>query len=433
MENFRSRQRGTLDPATPAKTRVLIVEDSRSMGLLLKTLLEERWSWSVDWASSLAETTAFLEQYSDDYFIALCDLTLPDAEYGAVIDVMNNKRIPSVALTATFSDELREEILRKGVVDYILKDSINSYTYVTELVGRLARNANIKVLVIDDSASIRSLLKKALSKYRLQVLEAENGKEGLDLIKSNKDISLVVVDNNMPVMDGFTFTLEARKIYSKEHLAIIGISSTNTPALSARFLKNGANDFIYKPLHYEEVVSRVNQNLDMLELLEISNNAANRDFLTSLYNRRYFFGQGAKLLDQAETENKPICGIMLDIDHFKRINDTYGHDMGDRVIKRVGELFNLSFSEHLIARIGGEEFAALCIGTLTSQIHKQLDELREAIAADVIGYQGQEVSVQISAGIYQAEKTTKTLDNLMAAADQNLYKAKETGRNRVVS
>ena len=433
MAHFRSYRSSTTRRTALEQTRILVVEDSRSMGLLLKTLLEDRWDWSVDWATSLAETYTYLEQHSDDYFIALCDLTLPDAEYGEVIDVMNQKQIPSIALTATFNEELREEVLRKGVVDYLLKDSINAYTYVTELVGRLARNTNIKVLIIDDSASIRSVLKQALLKYRLQVLEAGNGKEGLDLIKAGADVSLVLVDNNMPVMDGFTFTLEARKLYSKEHLAIIGISSTNMPALSARFLKNGANDFIYKPFHYEEVVSRVNQNLDMLELLEISRNAANRDFLTSIYNRRYFFGKGRELLARAQIEDKPICGVMLDIDHFKRVNDTYGHDLGDRVIQRIAELFNSAFSEYLVARFGGEEFGALCIGASASQIHTELDQLRETIATEVIEHQGQQVSIKISGGIYQADSKTKLLDALMAAADENLYKAKELGRNRVIS
>lgn len=433
MAKIRAHRKVSLSTTTPDQTRVLIVEDSRSMGLLLKTLLEERWNWSVDWASSLAETYTFLEQYSHTYFIALCDLTLPDAEYGEVIDVMNHERIPSIALTATFNNELREMVLRKGVVDYILKDSINAYTYVTELVGRLARNAHIKVLIIDDSASIRSLLKEALAKYGLQILEAANGKEGLSLLKSDGGISLVLVDNNMPVMDGFTFTLEARRLYSKEHLAIIGISSTNTPALSARFLKNGANDFIYKPFHYEEVVSRVNQNLDMLELLEISSNAANLDFLTSIYNRRYFFTQGAELFGQAQTTGEPICGVMLDIDHFKHVNDTYGHDMGDRVIQRVAELFDSAFSKYLVARFGGEEFAALCVGASVNQIHSKIDQLREEIAAEVIEYQGEKVSVKISAGIFQADKKIKLLDDLMAGADTNLYKAKQSGRNRVVS
>lgn len=402
------------------------------MAMLLSSLLKERWNCAVDWASTLAEAEAFINKPGNKYLVALCDLNLPDAPHGEVIDLMNRAGVPSVALTAAFGNELRETVLAKGVVDYVLKDSINAYTYVCDLVGRLARNALIKVLVIDDALSIRALLKQALEKYGLQVLVAGDGQEGLDTLKANPDIKLVLVDNNMPVMDGFTFTVEARKLFSKETLAIIGISSTSTPMLSARFLKNGANDFIYKPFHYEEVVSRVNQNLEILELLEASHNAANLDFLTNIYNRRYFFLQGEQQLAKAVKTSEFVCGVMLDIDHFKRVNDTYGHDAGDLVIKRIAELFDEVFEAYLVARLGGEEFAGLCIGATFSQIEKLLERLRGRIEQEVIEFQDQSLKVTISAGMYQWNDRIPDLDHLMAAADQNLYKAKESGRNRVI-
>jgi len=288
-------------------------------------------------AHSLAEARTLLAAGSG-YLAALCDLNLPDAEHGEVIDLVVRAGIPAIALTAVFGDELRESILKKGVVDYVLKDSINAYGYVCDLIGRLSRNRAIEVLVVDDSLSIRALLKQSLEMYGLRVHIARDGEEGLAVLHAHPGIRVMLVDYYMPGMDGFQLTIEARKTHGKDRLAIIGLSGSDDPMFSARFLKNGANDFIHKPFHYEEAICRVNQNLDVLELIEVAQNAANRDFLTGLYNRRYFFHEGRDRFEAARAAGQPVATAMLDIDHFKQVNDQHGHDCGDLALKAVAQL-----------------------------------------------------------------------------------------------
>ena len=410
---------------------ILIVEDQRSIAMLLKGILEDRWGCDIHVATSLNEARERLQE-APGYLVALCDLNLPDAEYGEVIDVVTQAGVPAVALTGAFGNELRDTMLNKGVVDYVLKDSINAFAYIADLVGRLAKNRSVKVLVVDDSITIRAMLKQTLQKYGLQVAVAENGAEGLGLLEEYPDIQLMLVDNNMPVMDGFTLTIEARKIYAKDRLAIIGLSASNTPDLSARFLKNGANDFIYKPFHYEEVISRVNQNLEILELLQASQEAANRDFLTGLYNRRYFFTEGQRQLTVARACDHNIVAMMLDIDHFKKVNDTYGHDTGDLVIKHISNRLTGALQEVLVARLGGEEYAALCINMPTDAVTEQIEAMRAQLAEEVVDTGDYRLTVTVSIGLAVDHDPQLTLDQLLTRADENLYQAKESGRNRVV-
>jgi PleD family two-component response regulator len=121
------------------------------------------------------------------------------------------------------------------------------------------------------------------------VLEAENGEEALNIIDEHKDIRLVITDFNMPKMDGFELTKKLRQLYTKQDMAIIGMSTYGNNLLSARFLKIGGSDFLNKPFLEEEFFCRINQNMDLLEYIKNLRFVATRDFLTGLYNRRHFF------------------------------------------------------------------------------------------------------------------------------------------------
>lgn len=405
---------------------ILVIEDQRSLAYLMKAMLQERWGCEVHLAHTLAETKELLDARKD-YMVALCDLNLPDGEHGEVIDTVMLADIPSIAMTAVFGDELRESILKKGVVDYILKDSVNAYSYVCDLIGRLAKNRSIKVLAVDDSLAMRALLKQSLQMHGLQVLLAKDGEEGRQLIEQHPDIRVLLVDYYMPGMNGLELTRFARQKLGKDQLAIIGLSGSDHPMFSANFLKNGANDFIRKPFHFEELICRVNQNLEMLDLIEVNNFAANRDFLTGLFNRRYFFNQGHQRLEQP---NRPPTHLaMIDVDFFKSVNDTHGHDCGDAILKMLAHQISSRFGEHLPARIGGEEFAILLTGVDDAAAGALIEALRQSVEANAINWMDKEIRVTISAGLAPVEDNE--LDVAMRRADECLYGAKSDGRNQV--
>lgn len=409
--------------------RILVVEDQNSLARLLGAMISDRWGCEVRIANTMAQVKEELALDSR-FYVAVCDLNLPDAQHGEIIDELHQVGIATIALTGEFGEELREIMQKKGVIDYVTKTSTNAYEYVTNLVGRLHYNQQIKVLVVDDSRSSRALLKHILSMLRFHVFTAGDGKEALEVLREHPDIRLLLTDYTMPVMDGFALTMEVRTNFGKDKLAIIGISASDNPQVSAQFLKNGANDFITKPFSYEEMLCRITQNIEMLELIDAIQDAANRDYLTGLFNRRYFFHNGSRIHADAKAQGRPLVVAMLDIDYFKKINDIHGHDAGDAALKHMAMLLREYFPKHLVARLGGEEFVLLFENSEADKAAQQLEQFRVALKASSVTFADKTIAFTVSIGV--ACEPEDTIDDMLKIADVNLYHAKENGRDRIV-
>jgi diguanylate cyclase (GGDEF)-like protein len=224
-----------------------------------------------------------------------------------------------------------------------------------------------------------------------------------------------------------------RETRPKEELAIIGISGAGDHVMSANFLKSGANDFMVKDtIIPEEFYCRVNQCIENNENIHAIREAAIKDFLTGLYNRRYFFEAGQQLFAAAKRQGSAIACAMVDIDFFKKVNDQYGHEAGDLALKQVAAILSRRIrSSDLAARLGGEEFCILALNMNSDDVIPIFDLLRKAVEespVDIGG--GKEIKVTISMGVCQTR--LPSLEEMLAAADAKLYEAKESGRNRVV-
>jgi PleD family two-component response regulator len=254
--------------------------------------------------------------------------------------------IPSIVLTGSSN---KEDVFRgKNIVDYVIKDGRFAYEYIVNLVKRIVVNHNLKVLVVDDSVVAAKHAIELLKRYKLICFYAKDGIEALEILEKEKDIKIIFTDYTMPNLDGLELTKRVRKKYSKDELSIITITDSSDHKTVAKFLKFGANDFLYKGFSNEEFYARLNSDLEMLELFEDIKYKANRDYLTGMYNRRFFFDEGAKLFQQALRNNSNRCVAMFDIDKFKNINDTYGHDIGDIAIKKVAIVVDKYFGENAI-------------------------------------------------------------------------------------
>lgn len=417
--------------AAPVAHTVLIVEDQRSLAEMLASMLRNLCACETVIAPSYTRAQQVLSDPANVFLAAICDVNLPDAPYGEAIDLVSRHAIPVVALTGTITAEVRNMMRHGTVVDYVLKKGVVSYEYVAQLVRRLQRNRSVKVVVADDSQASRDVLQRMLQIQGLTVLTAENGAEAIQLIEQHPDTRLVLVDYNMPKVDGFEFVLQARRMLGKDKLAIIGISGEDRPDVSAQFLKHGANDFISKPYSYEEMTCRINQNLEMLELVESLHHMATRDYLTNLNNRRTFFERGEALLRQAQAGQQTVGIAMMDIDHFKRINDAHGHQQGDLVLEAMATELRRHFPQDLVARLGGEEFAVLFAGQVgETTLRERLECFRELLPAAIATHCPQVGTTTVSIGLCCAANTS--LSDLMHAADKRLYQAKAQGRNLLV-
>jgi len=415
-----------------AQKYILVVEDSKMFTRLLKTSIEADANFTVVTAEDYSELKKLLESGRYDFFASLLDLNLPDAPDGEVIDYVLSYHIPSIVFTGKFDDDLRERMLAKGIVDYVLKESPASIEYIVSLLKQLNRNTLIKALVVDDSRTSRLHIKRLLAIYRFIVLEAENGEQALDILNVHNDIRLVITDFNMPVMDGFELTKKIRNLYNKQEIAIIGMSAYGNNLLSARFLKIGGSDFINKPFLEEEFFCRVNQNMELLEYIKDLKFVATRDFLTGLYNRRHFFEMGEKIFSGACRTQRPVAVGLIDIDFFKHVNDTYGHDGGDAVLRKIGGLLDGGIRAcDLVARVGGEEFALLLPNVNSEEARIVFEKLREKIAGTTFELAGN-TQIKITASIGVCASLEASLENALLHADKLLYEAKNNGRNQVV-
>lgn len=407
---------------------MLIIEDSKPIASLIKHIAEQA-GYQTDLAMSYAQAEALLAS-GKSYSVASIDYNLPDAPEGEAIDLVLDTKTPGIVLTGKMDEATRDKILRKPVVDYIPKETAQAYAYLGKLLTRLKLNRYIKVLVVDDSKAARLYLSHLLSRHQFQVSVAENGQAGLDYLVENPDVKLVITDNEMPVMGGIKFVSEARKLYTKDQISIIGLSGNDAGSLSARFIKSGANDFLKKPFCHEEFYCRVVQNIEHLEYVNRIQMLANTDYLTKLGNRRYFFDKAPEAIKRCISQQQSYGLAMIDIDHFKKINDVYGHDAGDVVISHIADVMRKIFPSAIVARFGGEEFCILFEDASIESVLSELDTLRREIEASEITFNQDNIRYTISIGY---SEQSENIDLMLSVADNALYQSKTNGRNQVTA
>lgn len=414
--------------------RVLVMENSRAFTGMLREAIETRLEIPVTVASSLAEAQRVIEQ-DGPWFLALTGLTVADGDADTIVSFFAEHSIPTVVVSGFYDEKLRQRILGQHVIDYVLKSTPDSVDYLVWLVRRLERNRRIAALVVDDSASARAYAGGLLQLYGYRVLEAEDGERGLQMLESNPDIRLAIVDQEMPGMEGTEFVRRLRASRARDRLAVIGLSGNSDVSLIPRFLKSGANDFLRKPFSREEFFCRVSQNIDQLELVGTLQDLATRDYLTGLPNRRHFIERGLRLLPRLQAEQRPVAAAMLDIDHFKRVNDTWGHEAGDLAIQAVANAVQAHAREQdIVGRFGGEEFVLLSPDLDLAQANAHFESLRERIRDLEVPIGGEILRLTVSVGVCVSTDDSAREDllrNLLAEADRRMYLAKAEGRNRV--
>jgi diguanylate cyclase (GGDEF)-like protein len=412
--------------------KILLVEDSIALSMLLKQRLEGETGAEVVHCDTMKAAAALIAAH--DFTLALTGLNLPDAPDGEILGLLSDNRIPTIVFTATFDEQARKRYTEKKIIDYIIKDGHRTVDAVIKTVERIITNRLFSVLVVDDARSARSGLVEILERQNFRVIEARSGKQALDILQEDETIELVITDYHMPDMDGYQLTRKVREYRSSEDLRIIGVSSSSDRLLSASFLKAGASDFIYRPFVLEELQCRIDNNIETLKQLKRLRHLAERDHLTNLPNRRSFFEKTKLMMADLQKKNGKGALAILDIDHFKKINDTYGHDAGDRTLKNIAALLaeSCETGKHLPARIGGEEFAIFLRDLDATQARSFCENLRHSVDSAGVQLTGTEIAVTISLGVVEIEKG-EPFDNQLNAADQLLYMAKSNGRNRVFS
>lgn len=411
--------------------KILIVEDSDMVMKILRHLVQaSSLPYEAVYATSLAQASSLYSESPNDFFAALVDLNLPDAPDGEVVDFTLSKKIPSIVLTGSYDEKRREQLFNKGIVDYVTKEGRYAYSKAVAMIQRLEKNQHIKVLVVDDSDMSRKHMVNLFRRHLFQVIEAVDGVDAIKVLLENPEVKLLITDYNMPKMDGFELVRNLRYKYDKTDLIMIGVSGESSEALSAKFIKHGANDFLRKPFHPEEFYCRIIHNIESLELVEQITYNAQRDHLTGLYHRSHFFNAARELYKSAQEKSAPLVMAIINIDNFSEINQQHGNAWGDLALKQIASRLAAMLDRFLLARADSDDFFVMMPGLDHEKAAAFLSKVKQLLAAEPININGESRHIYFSAGVTGQLKNS--LDEQITTANEYLRRAKEAGGNMIV-
>ncbi len=451
--------------------RVLVVDDVPANVKLLEARLSAEY-FDVTTAQSGAEALAACERAECD--IVLLDVMMPDMDGFEVCRRLKSNaathHIPVVMVTALDQPSDRvaglkagaDDFLTKPVTDIALIARVRSLTRLKmmtdELRMRAATSREIgiesaereaiteqgqegRILIVDDRRSSYERVAAMLGGEHDADIETDASNALFRAAEGNYE--LLIVSLSLETFDGLRLCSQLRSLDRTRNLPILALCEPDDNARLMRGLEIGINDYLLRPIDANELHARVRTQIKrkryterLRDNVQMSIEAAITDALTGLHNRRYMESHVSKLVGQAVARGKPLAVLVLDIDYFKSINDTYGHDCGDDVLREFAVRVRKSIRGiDLACRMGGEEFVVVMPDTDMAVAATVAERLRRKIAAEPFPVeQGQKkIDVTISIGIAAMEAVNDSVAQLLKRADQALYRAKRDGRNRVVA
>ncbi|MCZ4303676.1 diguanylate cyclase [Zoogloeaceae bacterium G21618-S1] len=317
-----------------------------------------------------------------------------------------------------------------------------------------AAKAAMRVLVVDDDTAVRALLRGMLERAGHSVFDADCGRQGMELALEVQP-QMMLVDADMPDMDGLTLTRALRQTRIGRGIYILMLTSSGEEAGLIEAFDSGVDDFVAKPVRPRMLAARLRAGHRVICLqqeverdreeirrfaaeLAVKNRrlqeAALTDPLTGFPNRRYAIERMQQAWASSVRNGRPLCAMVIDIDAFKQINDSHGHDVGDQVLRQISTAIKHALrGQDMVARTGGDEFLVLCPETDLAAALLCGERVRCAVRAARVSAGGLALSLSISVGVAERDADMPDPDALIKAADQGAYRAKAGGRNRVAS
>lgn len=384
---------------------------------------------------------------------ALCR-TLGDPQYAKLYHKHRSGHLPMIFITERDTIEERNKGFEIGAADFLTKPFYEGEVLkaVNKILRPNKRLVGLTAMVVDDSDMARRICSEILRREGLTVYECANGEDALAFMKDMHDkVDIMVTDLRMPNMEGDELCKRLRTELNLTELPIIFLTAISDHRLLLKMFKMGATDYITKPFVKEELIARLKVHLEHTQLtknlrrtirsLKKANDEIRTlsitDPLTGCYNRNYMDTQLNREIRTANRYRRSLSILMCDIDHFKGVNDRFGHPVGDEVLKAfVSRLLEgIRLDIDWVVRIGGEEFLIVLPETGLGGASVIAERLRRRVEASPITLPGRQLSITASFGgtgfTHRDSPRLATLANLLNSADKYLYDSKNGGRNKV--
>lgn len=433
----------------PRLTHILVVDGSEvARTIVTRVVAEEIPHARITLCGTGQEAIACMQ--AEHFELITTALMLPDMDGLDLSRHIRNDSIHQYTPVIVVSGDADERLLREGfaagVTDYF--DKALGYRAFAELLKDFTRrNCGLvgRILYVEDSPTVAAQTIRVMERHGLQVHHITNAEDALDILLENTlghghdvDVDIVVTDFYLKgrlTGGDLLHAIRAKLRLSQQEMPVLVITATEPgDDRQAEVFHAGANDFVSKPIIEEVLLARIRslllikQQFSALKIqTEEMRQLATTDSLTGVRNKRYLLDHGDQFL--ADRRKQPVSAMLIDIDHFKKINDNYGHITGDRILEELGALLvgNLR-DDTLVVRFGGEEFAVLIPRCSLAEAQKRAESLRAQVESlRPAGY-----PITISIGLAStAALSTPTLTQLLTLADRALYAAKARGRNQV--
>ncbi len=367
--------------------------------------------------SDIADRVRGLEAGADDF------LTKP------INDIALFARVKSLLRIKVLLDELR---LRDKTVAQMGVLNENQNTFTQDVSGS-------RIIVIDDDAvQLKRLSDRLMQDYEVEMVARPQGAESLAV---NGNFDLIIVSTQLADMDGLRLASHFKSLEETRSVPVLMLVDEDDSRAMLKGLELGVNDYIIMPVDYNEMAARVKTQIRRKKYQDALKSNYQQtisrsitDGLTGLYNRHYLNTHLDNLVRQSLNNNKPMSLIILDMDHFKSVNDTYGHDIGDQVLKQFADIVIKSIrSSDLAARFGGEEFVVLMPETDHQQAKDAAERIRKTLETTAlkVTHEVEQISKTVSIGVSFMNDMGDTGQSMLKRADEALYRAKNGGRNKV--
>lgn len=422
-----------VDPDGDEPPLVLIVDDDAALAELL-TIEAAAWGMRTLVAPDIAAARAALAASTPA--VVLLDLLFAQDTRGALglLAELTARTPPVPVLVLTGRDALahRVTVAKLGGRGFLQKPVAPAQVLeaVTQLIQR-ERAAEAKVLVVDDDPQVLATVRMLLAPYHIRLLTLDDPLQFWDTLEEAAP-DLVVLDVEMPYVSGIELCRVVRNDPRWAGLPVLFLTAHTDREVVHRVFAAGADDYVSKPIVGPELVTRINNRLERTQLLR---SVAETDALTGVANRRKSGQVLGQFLRLAERYGQPLSLAVLDLDHFKQVNDHHGHAAGDAVLSRLGQLLQRSFrGEDVVARWGGEEFLVGMYGMTRTDGVQRLAEVLDALREEEFSLpDGTTFGVTFSAGVAEHPHDGADVQALYRAADAALYRAKLAGRNQVMA